>query len=249
MPDRDDILSRIATTPSPAQLWATVIEHYLSNGIARISYHAGRATRRPGSIVCYGYPRAWVRRYLDSDLEAVDPIPALAASTPTPVLWSQIARRDDLTAPMTAYLREMDAALDCDGLAFNVFGPRLRAAYVGLGFAPGTAVPDRPGIAHLQMVAQMAHLHLCDLTGDAPQLPPALSPREREVTEWMVRGKSNGVIAELLGISTHTVDTLLRRVFAKLGVVDRTSAAVAALASGAVRQADPDVTRVRDVTR
>ena len=50
----------------------------------------------------------------------------------------------------------------------------------------------------------------------------------------MARGKSNGVIAEILGISDHTVDTLVRRVFAKLGVGDRISAAIKGIGAGLV---------------
>jgi LuxR family transcriptional regulator/LuxR family quorum-sensing system transcriptional regulator CciR len=69
----------------------------------------------------------------------------------------------------------------------------------------------------------------------AVEVPPAnLTRRELDVLGWVVRGKSNSVIAELLGISEHTVDTLMRRVYRKLGVGDRTSAALRAVGSGLV---------------
>ena len=61
---------------------------------------------------------------------------------------------------------------------------------------------------------------------------PLLSAREKEVIHWVARGKSNSVIGDILGCSAHTVDTHLRRIFAKLDVSDRISAAVRAVALG-----------------
>jgi DNA-binding CsgD family transcriptional regulator len=52
-----------------------------------------------------------------------------------------------------------------------------------------------------------------------------LSPREREVAEWVCQGKSNDEIAIILGISTHTVKNHLDKVFRKLGVENRHAAA------------------------
>lgn len=63
-----------------------------------------------------------------------------------------------------------------------------------------------------------------------------LSPREREVLELIVGGKSNKEIAEELGISQATVKTHIRVIFGRMGVNDRTQAAVAALQRGLVRR-------------
>ncbi|MFD0980744.1 helix-turn-helix transcriptional regulator [Tropicimonas aquimaris] len=66
---------------------------------------------------------------------------------------------------------------------------------------------------------------------EAEEMPP-LSPREQEILGWIASGKSNAVIAEILGISPHTVDTHNRRIFRKLGAGDRTTAAIKALDGG-----------------
>ncbi len=52
---------------------------------------------------------------------------------------------------------------------------------------------------------------------------------------WVTRGKSNSVIGSILGISASTVDTYMRRIFRKLDVTDRTSAAMRAIAIAAHR--------------
>ena len=48
-----------------------------------------------------------------------------------------------------------------------------------------------------------------------------LSPREQEIVRMVAEGHSNKMIAEVLSISSWTVCTHLRRIFAKLGVGSR----------------------------
>jgi two-component system, NarL family, response regulator LiaR len=61
-----------------------------------------------------------------------------------------------------------------------------------------------------------------------------LTPREREVLVLIGRGFSNKRIAKELGIAEKTVKTHVGHVLAKLGVTDRTQAAVVAVRSGIV---------------
>lgn len=53
-----------------------------------------------------------------------------------------------------------------------------------------------------------------------------LTPREEEVLKLMARGFSNKETARVLDISPDTVKTHVRNIFSKLGVTDRTQAAV-----------------------
>lgn len=86
----------------------------------------------------------------------------------------------------------------------------------------------------MRIAAQAMHLAYCALTAEADPAPQALSPRETEILGWIARGKSNSVIGEILGISPHTVDTMVRRLFLKLGVRDRVSAALKGVGGGLV---------------
>ena len=61
-----------------------------------------------------------------------------------------------------------------------------------------------------------------------------LTPREREVLRLIGRGFPNKRIARELGISEKTVKTHVGHVLAKLGVTDRTQAAVVAVRAGLV---------------
>lgn len=61
-----------------------------------------------------------------------------------------------------------------------------------------------------------------------------LSPREREVLQLLVQGKSNKEIARQLGIAEATVKCHFRVIFMRMGVTDRTQAIVSALQRGLV---------------
>jgi DNA-binding CsgD family transcriptional regulator len=50
---------------------------------------------------------------------------------------------------------------------------------------------------------------------------PALSPREHEIARMVARGYANKSIASVLDISSWTVSSHLRRIYAKLGVSSR----------------------------
>jgi DNA-binding NarL/FixJ family response regulator len=71
------------------------------------------------------------------------------------------------------------------------------------------------------------------LTGEQEPLD-RLTPREREVLELVGRGFPNKRIAQELRLSEKTVKTHVGHVLAKLGVTDRTQAAVVAVRAGLV---------------
>lgn len=69
---------------------------------------------------------------------------------------------------------------------------------------------------------------------DERQQRQALTNREREVLVLLVKGRSNKEIAAALGISEETAKSHLKTLFAKLGVRDRTEAAIQAIRHGIV---------------
>lgn len=71
-----------------------------------------------------------------------------------------------------------------------------------------------------------------------PKPPPPefaqLTPREREVLQQLARGRSNAEIAEALVLGIATVKYHVEHIIAKLGVVDRTQAALRAVEHGVI---------------
>ena len=61
---------------------------------------------------------------------------------------------------------------------------------------------------------------------EAPGLS-VLTPRQREVIHWVVNGKSNWEIAQIIGCTEATVKKHLQQIYKKLNVENRMSAAAA----------------------
>ena len=70
---------------------------------------------------------------------------------------------------------------------------------------------------------------------------PALTPREAEILRMLVTGWTNRRIGQEMHISENTVRNHMNHLFSKLGVVDRTEAAMVAVQRGLIRVEDLDV--------
>lgn len=84
---------------------------------------------------------------------------------------------------------------------------------------------------NLETVAAVLHAELADFhipTHDQQPLVDPLTPRELEVLHHLAKGDSNAAIAEKLVISVGTVKAHASRIYSKLGVSNRTEAAMKA---------------------
>jgi NarL family two-component system response regulator LiaR len=97
----------------------------------------------------------------------------------------------------------------------------IRAAHAGEAIIDPTAA------------ARLMHA-IADDARPRIEQPERLTRRERDVLELIARGQSNKRIAFELGISEKTVKTHVGHLLAKLGVSDRTQAALMAVEEGLV---------------
>ena len=234
-----ELVERVRTVEDTETLWYVFRDYFAQFGIERVSYHLYRPPGLPEgrdvTVHAMGFPQEWVCAYVQQKLYTVDPIPLLARSAAGPFFWRDIGRLIVPTPEQSAYLAALEAAEIGNGLAFQVHGPNLRNGYVGLGFSPRQPAPTAEQIYLMQCAAQIGHLRYCEFMAMRAAEANDLSPREREVLQWISRGKSNSVIADIMGVSRHTIDTLIRRIFDKLGVNDRTTAALKGLGAGLIQ--------------
>lgn len=242
----------IATT-GPGMLWDGVRQYLSDQGVRQVSYHPSLplnldAPQRSGPhVFTWGISDVWVRRYRDQGYVHIDPIPELALRRGTPFWWRDMLQITDLNERQRLFLKDLASHGLGDGVAMGVYGPFLRNASVAMCFESGDGARDVVNVTELHVAMQAAHIRLCALTEQHNPTLRLLSPREREVLNQIALGRSNGVIAELMGLSRHTVDTLVRRLFVKLGVRDRTKAVLFGLASGAIQTGSVrGVTQLRD---
>jgi DNA-binding NarL/FixJ family response regulator len=94
----------------------------------------------------------------------------------------------------------------------------IRSAHAGQS-------PLSPAIA-TRVVEEVAH--------GGTTAPGELTPRELDVLTLIARGRSNKVIARELGVAEKTVKTHVSHILGKLGLTDRTQAALYAVRQGLV---------------
>ena len=80
----------------------------------------------------------------------------------------------------------------------------------------------QPALANLYRVASMK----ARMNREQESQLLSLTPREREVLNWLGAGKSDAQIAAILGLSARTVQKHLQNSYVKLGVENRTAAAM-----------------------
>jgi LuxR family transcriptional regulator, quorum-sensing system regulator CciR len=203
------------------------------------AYYLAPLTRDPrvGRIVTnWGLPYIWERQYRER-LYLIDPLPDLALDRPEPVVWPEQLAGADLTPRQQRYL---DIAAQYGlgrGVGVACFGPNGRSGFLGAIVPTSAPVLDAMSVRRIQAVGQVSFRVYCNIIRHAADLPK-LSNRELEVLYWIGRGKSNSVIAEILGISPSSVDVYVRRIFAKLAVTDRTTASVKAVSLGLLVSGD-----------
>lgn len=225
------LLQKISEAASRRELWSLVLDYYHSEGASMVSYHAVNPDASSMAMATDGFPQDWVDTYIGSEFVKIDPIPELASKLARPFYWHEIRELTPISEENERYLEALKSANLGDGLAFYVFGPVLQNAYVGLGFGAEKLDLTAEKVFELQCVAQAGHLRFCALCSGLAK-ERVLSDREQEVLEWVAKGKSNSVIAEILSVSPHTIDAHIRSIYRKLDVADRTSAAIRGLGNG-----------------
>lgn len=187
------------------------------------------ADRRVGRVLWnVGFPKD-VEKYYREHGWKIDPLPDIALNRGAAFRWSDAPRIAKLSVKQKNFLATIG-----EGIGVPCTGPFARAGFVGVGEPHEGVVIDDAHVRKVQVAAQLCFQRYCELVSVRDEEPPDLSQRELDVIRWIGEGKSNAVIAEILGITKNSVDSYVKRIFAKLGVSDRTAAAVKAVALGLI---------------
>ena len=232
------VIETINKAEEPSGLWRTVRRYFLDLGFGGLAYFvtsSGNASMVKGfNVIHRGFPRKVTEAYLDEGLGSLDPGPGFVLAKGVAMRWTRMWEQIEPDEKERYYLGRMrDVGLG-DGYNFPVYGPASRNGTIAVGRPVREEILDTAPVDEMHIVAQTAHMRLCRLLPDKPPLEKPLSARELEILDWVARGKSNSVIAEILDLSGATVDTYLRRIYDKLDVSDRTSAAVRGVGMGLI---------------
>jgi DNA-binding CsgD family transcriptional regulator len=190
--------------------------------------------RQPDAAVMGGeFNPSWSERYLARRYVSSSLIARELLLTHRAYSWDEVMRRRPVDA---AQVRIRNEAGEC-GLRTGLFTPV--AWHDGSFSAVVLAGADcdlNDGLIRTSAEVLSAYFgsELRRLNPPPRSTATALSPRQRECLAWVRQGKSSGVIADILGLSSDTVEEHIAAACRKLGVRTRVQAAVEASMLGLI---------------
>ncbi len=232
-----DFAAHIARMADCEAILEYVYATCIDRGATWFSYHFTPAfesqTSKKTFIWARDLPFEYQKRYISGNWRTLDPVPRLTFEHGPILHWKRAIDLGQSDASAAAFFREIELAGADNWVGFALFGPHNRDGYVSMRFGTDPVGFTQGELQEVHSLLLAAHLQICKIMDGGRSLV-SLSDREREVLEWMGRGKSSGDIATILEISPETVRTYTRRIYDKLQTNDRVTATVRALKLGLV---------------
>lgn len=178
-------------------------------------------------VLAHHWRTGWAEHYLANNFIEHDPVFEYSKTSLRPFDWSEVRYEKDSEAARV--MNEAAAFGLAEGFCVPTQTPH---GPVNVTFGGSRADLSREDRHMLHLVAIYAQIRATELLAaklDEVAKVLSLSPREREVLKWCAEGKTTRQIAEVLGISPHTIITHVNGACRKLGVQTRTAAVAKAL--------------------
>jgi DNA-binding CsgD family transcriptional regulator len=239
MPLRAEVASKVAEINSVREVVRYMRSEFFDLGAKRMSYHLVPPLNNPLNnevvIVHAGFDDGSMELYGNVTFRQTDPIALEVMRTRKMMTWQQALAGKKLNDDEVAFIRALRKFELIDGWSIPLFGPNGRNGYCSASLNRQLTDADNSLGQQFQELALIGHQRLCEIISAREQTKCALSERETDVLQWICKGKSNNDIATIIGLSTSTVDTYVRRIFNKLGASSRIGATVGALSLGLIK--------------
>jgi DNA-binding CsgD family transcriptional regulator len=192
-----------------------------------------------GHGIVKNYPDDWMSHYEANHYEKKDPVPQHCFATGRPFTWESLVQTRELRAEEKRVMHEAADARLLEGIAIPICGHNGELAGVGIASSTGGIRPDGKLLNKIRALALQFHLVYTELEKkDSPIYDDIrnvhLTEREKEILLWAAEGKSDSVIADIIGVSHSTIRFHMNNIFKKLNANERTLATVKAIRHGLI---------------
>jgi LuxR family transcriptional regulator, quorum-sensing system regulator BjaR1 len=196
-------------------------------GITRLLFTQLPETQFERGVLASRWPAEFLDLYVRNDYVRFDPIARRCRRSSRPFEWIGTHYHHD-PEPCTAEVMRRAADFGMErGFIVPINTPDGFEACVSMSGVHLDLTARTKPLIHL--VALYGYERVRQLAGREPDVRPQLTPREREVLQWVARGKSAWEIGEILKIGKRTVDEHAATAGRKLGAANRVHATALAL--------------------
>lgn len=180
-------------------------------------------------------PKEYVDRYIEKNYVMRDPVVTELRRTLSPFSWKDLRARRDLTKGEKAIMNEAHEFGAQDGLIIPIVTPSgSMALFSPCGLEPDLSDRARAAIEVIGMYSFHALKRAIIKSQRTDAIHTPLTPREREIMQWVATGKSDEEIGTILSLSTTTVTWHVENAKHKLDAFRRTYAVVQAIRFGEI---------------
>ena len=230
VPAYRDVFDLIASLDRMPDIDAVVagVERILARyGITRLLFARLPETQFERGVLASRWPAEFLDLYVRNDYIRFDPIARRCRRSSQPFEWTAADYYHD-PEPRTAELMRRAANFGIErGFIVPINTPDGFEACVSMSGVHLDLTGRTKPLIHL--VALYGYERVRQLAGRELDARPQLTPREREVLQWVARGKPAWEIGEILKIGKRTVDEHAATAGRKLGAANRVHAIALAL--------------------
>jgi LuxR family quorum-sensing transcriptional regulator LasR len=205
-----------------------------------VGMSGSRHARLENAFIQTNYPPKWRERYEAERFAYVDPVVSHCMASTLPLVWQPELFRSPLQRSL--YEEACSHGVRA-GVTFPMHGPN--GEFGLLSFAVDQQ-PDAhfvrqvngmlPQLALIRDYAFASGVRFCPPV--ASEAAPKLTPRELEVLNWVMAGKSSWEISKITGCSEATVNFHMGNIRQKFNVNTRQQAVVRAISLGLITPED-----------
>lgn len=203
-------------------------------------HHVDLARLPQGAVHLDNYPERYREQFIEQRYFADDPVHVACQRRSAAFLWTEVPEIVDLNGRQRAILASAAEAGVSGGLTVPVHVPGEFAGSCSFAAPRRRQASARqlPAVQYLSCFAFEAARRLAYERAGLRPHEVALSPRMLDCVTLVAQGKSDGVAAQLLGLSPETVREYVDGAKARLGVATRQQLVARALFGGLITYAD-----------
>lgn len=225
-----DVFDLVDSVITMDELWELLSQFVLRYDLTALTYYhmppAGSRDYDSHHFITRGKNRDAVAAYKSALFDPNKTFIHTAKRCDNVTLFSPSSQFDYLSKEQCDLFKKIHAEDCAQGLVIPVHSAKGRSGCFVFETNQVDKAFSKSDVRQLKWICQSAHNSFCRIRKRLSKSIKKLTAREKQILTWVARGKSNSVIADIIGISQHTVNGYLRSIYLKTGTSDRTTAAL-----------------------